>query len=44
MAKVTSTGKYHGDTVLIRCGDHSMGYSLFYGVWEFLYEHVVFWL
>ncbi len=28
----------------IRCGNHSMGYSLFYGVWEFLYEHVVFWL
>ena len=27
----------------IRAGDHSMGYSLFYGVWEFLYEKVVFW-
>jgi hypothetical protein len=26
----------------IRCGDHAMGYSLFYGVWEFLYEKVVF--
>jgi hypothetical protein len=26
----------------IRCGDHKMGYSLFYGVWEFLYEKVVF--
>ena len=26
----------------IRCGDHRMGYSLFYGVWEFLYEKVVF--
>jgi hypothetical protein len=26
----------------IRCGDKSMGYSLFYGVWEFLYEKVVF--
>ena len=28
----------------IRCGDHSMGYSLFYGVWEFFYEHLIFWL
>jgi len=27
----------------VRCGDHRMGYSLFYGVWEFLYEKVVFW-
>ncbi|MBY0527080.1 MAG: hypothetical protein K2R98_27040 [Gemmataceae bacterium] len=27
----------------IRCGNHRMGYSLFYGVWEFLYEKVVFW-
>jgi hypothetical protein len=26
----------------IRCGNHSMGYSLFYGVWEFLYENVIF--
>lgn len=26
----------------IRCGDHALGYSLFYGVWEFLYEKVVF--
>ena len=26
----------------IRCGDHAMGYSLFYGVWEFIYEKVVF--
>ncbi len=26
----------------IRCGDHRMGYSLFYGVWEFFYEKVVF--
>lgn len=26
----------------IRCGKHSMGYSLFYGVWEFIYEKVVF--
>ncbi|MBO0700626.1 MAG: efflux RND transporter periplasmic adaptor subunit, partial [Zavarzinella sp.] len=26
----------------IRSGDHSMGYSLFYGVWEFLYEKVIF--
>jgi hypothetical protein len=27
---------------MIRCGNHRMGYSLFYGVWEFLYEKVVF--
>ncbi len=27
----------------VRCGNHQMGYSLFYGVWEFLYEKVVFW-
>jgi hypothetical protein len=26
----------------VRCGDHPMGYSLFYGVWEFFYEKVVF--
>src|SRR5262249_8829224 len=26
----------------IRCGDHRMGYSLFYGVWEFIYEKIVF--
>jgi hypothetical protein len=26
----------------IRCGPHAMGYSLFYGVWEFFYEKVVF--
>jgi hypothetical protein len=26
----------------IRGGDHAMGYSLFYGVWEFLYEKVIF--
>jgi hypothetical protein len=26
----------------VRCGDHAMGYSLFYGVWEFLYEKVIF--
>jgi biotin carboxyl carrier protein len=26
----------------VRCGKHCMGYSLFYGVWEFLYEKVVF--
>ncbi len=24
------------------CGNHQMGYSLFYGVWEWLYENVVF--
>lgn len=28
--------------VKVRCGSHPMGYSLFYGVWEFLYEKVVF--
>jgi hypothetical protein len=26
----------------VRCGTHRMGYSLFYGVWEFFYEKVVF--
>jgi len=26
----------------ILCGYHRMGYSLFYGVWEFMYEKVVF--
>jgi hypothetical protein len=26
----------------VRCGEHKMGYSLFYGVWEFFYEKVVF--
>jgi hypothetical protein len=26
----------------IRCGPHAMGYSLFYGVWEFFYEKIVF--
>ena len=26
----------------VRCGNHPMGYSLFYGVYEFLYEKVVF--
>jgi hypothetical protein len=26
----------------VRCGNHRMGYSLFYGVWEFFYEKVVF--
>ena len=26
----------------VRCGNHAMGYSLFYGVWEFMYEKVVF--
>jgi hypothetical protein len=26
----------------VRCGDRPMGYSLFYGVYEFLYEKVVF--
>jgi hypothetical protein len=27
----------------VRCQKHAMGYSLFYGLWEFLYEKVVFW-
>ncbi len=27
----------------IRCGNHRLGYSLFYGVWEFIYEKIVFW-
>ena len=26
----------------IRCGDRAMGYSLFYGVWEFIYEKIIF--
>src|SRR5262249_19136980 len=26
----------------IRCGDAAMGYSLFYGVWEFICEKVLF--
>jgi hypothetical protein len=26
----------------IRCGDHRLGFSLFYGVWEFIYEKIVF--
>jgi hypothetical protein len=26
----------------VRCGDHSLGYSLFHGVWEWFYETVVF--
>jgi multidrug efflux pump subunit AcrA (membrane-fusion protein) len=26
----------------VRCGNHALGYSLFYGVWEFFYEKVVF--
>ena len=27
----------------VRCGNRAMGYSLFYGIWEFFYEKVVFW-
>lgn len=44
--------EYHLDPLLlvtdvevkarVRGGDHSMGYSLFYGMWEFLYEKVIF--
>jgi hypothetical protein len=26
----------------IRCGNAAMGYSLFYGVWEFIYDKVIF--
>ncbi len=26
----------------IRCGNYASGYSLFYGLWEFIYEKVVF--
>jgi len=26
----------------ILCGNERMGYSLFYGLWEFFYEKVVF--
>jgi hypothetical protein len=26
----------------IRCGNRALGYSLFYGVWEFIYEKIVF--
>jgi hypothetical protein len=29
--------------VKIRCGTRPMGYSLFYGVWEWAYEKIVFW-
>ncbi len=31
-------------TTRVRCGNHALGYSLFYGVWEFVYEKLVFWL
>jgi hypothetical protein len=26
----------------VRCGNRPMGYSLFYGLWEFFYENIVF--
>ena len=26
----------------VRCGNHALGYSLFYGVSEFFYEKVIF--
>ncbi|MFN4258699.1 MAG: hypothetical protein ACK4RK_05345 [Gemmataceae bacterium] len=26
----------------VRCGNRAMGYSLFYGLWEFVYEKVIF--
>jgi hypothetical protein len=28
----------------VRCGSHPSGYSLFYGVWEFIYAKVIFFL
>jgi hypothetical protein len=28
----------------IRCGNHAMGYSLLYGIWEFTFEKVIFYL
>ncbi len=36
---LVSGAEVHGK---IRCGDKAAGYSLFYGVWEFIYEKVVF--
>ena len=27
----------------VRCGTCRAGYALFYGVWEFVYEKVLFW-
>jgi hypothetical protein len=38
-ASLTSGTEVHAK---VRCGDHALGYSLFYGVWEFLYEKVGF--
>ncbi|MBI3408448.1 MAG: hypothetical protein HY040_08830 [Planctomycetes bacterium] len=29
-------------TARVRCGTRAMGYSLFYGVWEFIYEKILF--
>jgi hypothetical protein len=26
----------------VRCGQHALGYTLFYGVWEWFYEKIVF--
>jgi hypothetical protein len=38
--ELTTTGiEVHGK---VRCGKHAMGYSLFYGLFEFMYEKVVF--
>jgi hypothetical protein len=28
----------------VRCGNHAMGYSLLYGIWEFTFEKVIFYL
>jgi hypothetical protein len=38
-ALLLSGGEVH---TRIRCGNRPMGYSLFYGVWEFAYEKVIF--
>jgi hypothetical protein len=29
--------------VKVRCGPHALGYSLFYGLWDFVSDKVVFW-
>lgn len=44
--KVSRSGLTSGMEVRgkIRCGSDRAGYSLFYGVWEFLYEKVYFYL
>jgi multidrug efflux pump subunit AcrA (membrane-fusion protein) len=27
----------------VRCGNHRLGYAMFYGVWEFICEKILFW-